>query len=204
MDLHINIADGSASVLLAILVIQLSIYLHISIQHNHPLSVPILVLIVSFSVLFGALQVSINNCTTCHKCLAAHIEEDEAEDEAEEDDEEDDEEVDEEAEAEAEDEEEAEEEEYKEDHLETVADKSLQQLREFAAKIHELNLKNVCKYDPTGTILNPEEIFEPRNSPKPLAAIAEARTPEFPAEPPVPEVLESALVAELVESETPL
>ena len=89
--------------------------------------------------------------------------------------------------------------------LETVADKSLQQLRDFAAKIQELNLKNVCKYEPTETILNPEEIFEPRESPKPLAAIPEARTPEFPpSQAPIAEVLESALVADLTQSETPL
>ena len=196
MDFHIRIADGSASVILAILVIQLSVYLHISIQNNHPLSVPILMLIVSFSTLFGALQVSINSCTTCYKCLAAH---EEAEEEDHEDEDEDEEEE------EEEEEEQDDLPELEEHHPETVADKSLQQLREFAAKIHELNLKNVCKYDAASMVLNPEEIFEPRNSPKALNAIPEAHTPEFPtAEPPVPEVLESALVADLVQSETPI
>ena len=204
MNLQISITDGSASVLLAILVVQLSIYLHISIQHNHPLSVPILMLIVTFSVLFGALQVSIINCSTCYKCLAEKdYEEAEAEYEDEEEEEEEEEEEAEEEAAEAA--EAAEAEEYKESHPETVADKSLQQLREFAAKIQELNLKNVCKYEPTETILNPEEIFEPRESPKPLSAIPEARTPEFPpSQAPIPEVLESALVAGLTQSETPL
>jgi hypothetical protein len=201
MNLQIGI-DTSTSLVLAILVIQLSIYLHISIQTNHPLSVPILTIIVALSVVFGALQVGINTCTTCDKCLAAH-----ADEKFDDDEEYADEEEEAEADGEAEAEEEAEEEhddvpELEEHHPETVGDKSLQQLRDFAAKIHELNLKNVCKYDDTGTVLNPEEIFEPRSSPKPLSTIPEPRTPEFPTAEPA--VLESALVAELVQSETPI
>jgi len=129
-----------------------------------------------------------------------HTTAEEAEEEEEEVEEE---EVEEEAEEEEEEEVEEEEEEAKAKE-EPLTDKSLQQLREFAAKIQELNLKNVCSYNATNTILNPEEIFEPHHLrasiPEVLNPILEGQAPEFPE----PEVLESALVADLVQSETPI
>ena len=56
------------------------------------------------------------------------------------------------------------------------AERSLEQLREFAAKISELNLKRVCEYKPE--VMNPEELFEPRPSPKvTLESLTESHTP---------------------------
>ena len=220
MNLEISVESGSASVVLAVLLTQLSLYLHFAIHQNHPLTTPLLLLIIILSALFGAVQVT---AVHCNKCVCQHVDAKEAEEEEEETDEveeaEEDEEDDEEDDDEEEDDEAEEEAQAKDDggwaspeaaaavraaaargDVDEVlrlidcgarpalysppsqtrepanklpAERSLEQLREFAAKISELNLKRVCEYKPE--VMNPEELFEqPRPSPKPLESLVEA------------------------------
>jgi hypothetical protein len=236
MNLEISVESGSASVVLAVLVTQLSLYLHFAMHQNHPLTTPLLLLIIILSALFGAVQVV---AIRCNKCACEHVDakeveeeeethevEDDEEEEADDDEEDDEDAEDGEADNEAEDDggwaspeaavavraaaargdvdevlrlidcgarpalysppsrtwEPAVNQLLAERSLEQLpAERSLEQLREFAAKINEMNLNRVCEYKPE--VLNPEDLFEPRPSPK--------------AEPVLENLIEAALESEL-------
>jgi hypothetical protein len=159
LNLKFNIADGSASVILAVLVTYLSIYLHIALYHDvHVLSIPIVCLIILLSAMFGAVQVVIHP-SSCSNCGYPYRSYDNEEDEEED--------------AEEEEEEEEAEEEVEEEKLsptnsvsnlveEDKSARSIQQLREYAAGIVEKNRKKRARYESDlsgseATVFNPEE-----------------------------------------------
>ena len=147
LNLKFNIADASASVILAVLVTYLSIYLHIAIYHNvHVLSIPITCLIIIQSAMFGAIQVVIHpsRCANCYQELDA----DEVE--------------------EVEEVEEVQEEKLSPTNSvsdlveETPPPRSIEQLRAYAAGILEKNKKKRARYESDlsgseATVFNPEE-----------------------------------------------
>ena len=163
-NLQITIADTSASVILAVLITYLTVYLHIALTHEiRVLSIPISILIISLSASFGAVQVVVHpySCS-CHKLQENHVyEHDEEEDEDETD------EVEDVPETVDEGNEETEESPASQDDGNSVSanvtdSRSIDQLRAFAAKINEMNLKRASHYEGETPILNPEEVFEPR------------------------------------------
>ena len=154
LSLTFNIVDATASVILAVLITYLSVYLHIALYHNvQVLSIPITCLIIIQSAMFGAIQVVVrpSSCSNCAHPVQYYDD----------------------GEQEEVDEEEIEEEVQEDEKLsptnsvsdaveETRPDHSIEQLRAYASVILEKNKKKRARYESDlsgseATVFNPEE-----------------------------------------------